>query len=242
MAGRPRPRSCAAPELAADDTAWAMAEIMAGDATPGPARRLRRAAARQGRDAGRAGRPGADDARPRAAGDDRGPGRRRRRHRRRPRAHRQHLDDGRARRRRVGAPGRQARQPGGVLGLRDRRRARGARRRDRPAAGRRGAHRRRGRHRVLLRAGVPRRHAARRAAARASWASPTVFNFLGPLTNPARVTAARGRLRRPADGAAHGRGARRARRHRARVPRRRRAGRADDDDHVERLGRGRRRR
>ena len=35
------------------------------------------------------------------------------------------------------------------------------------------------------------------AARGASWASPTVFNFLGPLTNPARPAAAGGRLRRP---------------------------------------------
>ena len=42
---------------------------------------------------------------------------------------------------------------------------------------------------------------------------PTVFNFLGPLANPARPAyLARGLLGR-ADGADHGRGAGRARRH-----------------------------
>ncbi len=52
----------------AADTAWAMDEIMAGEATPAQLAGVRGAAARQGRDAGRAGRPGADDARPRGAG------------------------------------------------------------------------------------------------------------------------------------------------------------------------------
>ncbi len=56
-------------------------------------------------------------------------------HRRRPAAHREHLDDGGDRRRRRRPPGRQARQPCGVLLLRGGRRARGARRPARPAAG-----------------------------------------------------------------------------------------------------------
>ena len=55
---------------------------------------------------------------------------------------------------------------------------------DLPAAGGR-ALRAGGRHRVLLRAGVPPGHAATPAARGGRWASPTVFNFLGPLTNPA---------------------------------------------------------
>ena len=54
---------------------------------------------------------------------------------------------------------------------------------------------------------------------------PTVFNFLGPLTNPAQPTAGRHRLRRRAHGAGDGRGARRARRLRAAGARRGRAGR-----------------
>ena len=76
--------------------------------------------------------------------------------------------------------------------------------------GRGGPLRRRGRHRVLLRRPVPPGHAARRGRPGASWACPTVFNFLGPLTNPARPPGRRGRLRRPADGAGDGRGVRRA--------------------------------
>ena len=55
-------------------------------------------------------------------------------------------------------------------------------------------------------------HAARRRRRARELGVPTVFNFLGPLTNPARVTGGRDRLRRPADGAGDGRRARRARR------------------------------
>ena len=109
------------------------------------------------------------------------------RHRRRPLAHVQHLDGRRARiagRRRAGG---QARQPRRVVAVRLGRPARGARRRDRPRPGRRGPLHRRGRHRVLLRAAVPRRDAVRRAGAR-ELGVPTTFNFLGPLANPARVT------------------------------------------------------
>ena len=67
---------------------------------------------------------------------------------------------------------------------------------DLPAAGV-AATRGRGRHRLLLRAGVPRRHAARRRARAASSACRPFFNFLGPLTNPARVRGRGDRLRRP---------------------------------------------
>ena len=142
----------------ADDTAWAMDEIMAGDATAGPAGRVRGAAAREGRDARGTGRPGADHAR---AG---GPAARRR-----------------AAPSTSWAPAPTARTPStsprwprwswpapaaAVVKHGNRaatsccgvgRRAGGARRRHRPARGRGGAHGRRGGHRVLLRAGVPRR-------------------------------------------------------------------------------------
>ena len=65
-----------------------------------------------------------------------------------------------------------------------RRRARGARRRRR-RAGRGGrALPRRGRHRLPVRAGVPRRHAPRRGGAQ-ELGVRTIFNLLGPLTNPA---------------------------------------------------------
>ena len=52
------------------------------------------------------------------------------------------------------------------------------------------------------------RHAA---VARSGLGVGTAFNVLGPLTNPAQPTLRRGRGGRPADGAAHGRGVRRAR-------------------------------
>ena len=70
----------------------------------------------------------------------------------------------------------------------------------------------------------------------------TVFNFLGPLTNPAQPTAQAVGVRRRADGAGDGRGAGRARRLRAGLPRRRRSRRAVHRDHVAGLGGPRRRR
>ncbi len=82
-------------------------------------------------------------------------------------------------------------------------------------------------HRVLLRPGVPPGAAARRRSPRRELGVPTVFNFLGPLTNPAQPAAA-GRRRAPTRGwpasmaevfAAPRRGG-------AGVPRRRRARRA----------------
>ena len=54
----------------------------------------------------------------------------------------------------------------------------------------------------------------------------TVFNFLGPLTNPARPRAVRDRLRRPADGAGDGRGPRLPGQPGAGLPGGRRSGRA----------------
>ena len=88
-----------------------------------------------------------------------------------------------------------------------------------PDAGRRG--RRRGRHHVLLRAGVPPGVAAR-GCARRELGIPTTFNFLGPLANPARPAAqavgvADARMAGILAGVLAGRGAG------ARVPRRRRA-------------------
>ena len=122
-----------------------------------------------------------------------GPGRRpaagRRRHRRRPGQHRQPLHHGGAGRGRRRGPGGQARQPGRVLGVRRRRRAGGARRRDRrcrPTAW----------PRRVDEAGIgfcfaPVFHPGMRhaSAARRELGVPTVFNFLGPLTNPARPTS-----------------------------------------------------
>ena len=54
----------------------------------------------------------------------------------------------------------------------------------------RGAHRRRGRHRLLLRAGCSTPACGTPARRARELGVPTFFNFLGPLTNPARVTAA----------------------------------------------------
>ena len=69
---------------------------------------------------------------------------------------------------------------------------------------------------------------------------PTVFNFLGPVANPARPRRAGGRRGRPADGAGDRRRAGRPRLLRAGVPRRRRARRADHDRTVHGLGGARR--
>ena len=87
----------------------------------------------------------------------------------------------------------------------------------RPVAGGRGG--RGGRHHVLLRPGLPPRRSGTPAVPRASSASPTAFNFLGPLTNPAQPTYAAvgcadarmaplagGRVRRPRRDAAVFRG------------------------------------
>ena len=88
-----------------------------------------------------------------------------------------------------------------------------------------------GRDRVHVRAELPPGDGAR-APVRAELRVPTVFNFLGPLTNPARpLCAGRGRVRR-AHAAADGGGSRPTRDARDAVPRRGRARRADDDRPV----------
>ena len=93
----------------------------------------------------------------------------------------------------------------------------------------------RGGDRVLLRPGVPRRHAARRRAApRARRAD--VLQLPRPADEPGPGYRGGGGLRRPADGAGDGRRARRPGRFGAGVPRRRRTGRADHHDHLERVG------
>ena len=104
----------------------------------------------------------------------------------------------------AGAPGGQARQPGRVVGLRLGRPARGARRRRRPRAGR-------GRRVPATEAGIafcfaPVFHPALRHAAvpRRELGVPTVFNFLGPLTNPAQPAAQAVGVRRRADGGGDG--------------------------------------
>ena len=71
----------------------------------------------------------------------------------------------------------------------------------RPAARRRWPTvRRRGGHRLLLRAASSTRRCGTRRAPRRELGVPTVFNFLGPLTNPARPAAQAIGVRRPADG------------------------------------------
>ena len=125
-----------------------------------------------------------------------------------------------------GVPGRQARQPGGELGVGLVRRARRARHRpDAPARARSP----RCSARPASRSRSPRafhpgfKHAG---PVRAELGVPTVFNFLGPLCNPARPEASRRRRRAPRPRAADRRRVPDPRRDRARVPRRRRARRA----------------
>ena len=141
------------------------------------------------------------------------PSRRHRRHRRRPAAHGQHLDDGR----RWSSP-----RPGSGWSST----ATGRRRRPpaRPTCSRRSASSSTCRpsrwpsvaeevgHHLLLRPGVPPGDAPRRRRPAASSASPTAFNVLGPLTNPAQPTTPPSGVRRRADGAGDGRGVRRPRR------------------------------
>ena len=158
-----------------------------GDAVPD--RRVRGRAADQGRDGRRDDRPGPGHARARHA-DQRGrrPDRPRG-HGRRRRAHGQRVHHGHDRGRRGGRADGQARQPGRVVGVRGRGRAGGARRGDRPAA------------RPRPRSWPPRSgsaflfaplyHPALRYAGptRSELGVPTVFNFLGPVANPARPSA-----------------------------------------------------
>ena len=138
-----------------------------------------------------------------------GPGGRHRRHRRRPGEHRQHLHDGRGRDRRRRGAGGQARQPGGVEQVRRRRSAGGSRRRD-LAAGRRRSPA------TVAEVGIgfcfaPVFHPSFRhaGAPRRELGIPTVFNFLGPLTNPAQPAAGAIGCGNAADGSGDGRGVRR---------------------------------
>ena len=115
-------------------------------------------------------------------------GRGRRRNRRRPQRHVQHLHGERDRGCGRGCARRQAWEPRRELALRVGGRARGARRHDRPRRGRRRA--------CLAEAGIaflfaPMFHPAMAHAGpvRRELRVPTVFNFLGPLTNPARPFA-----------------------------------------------------
>ena len=141
------------------------------------------------------------------------PRRRHRRHRRRPGPHRQHLHDGGDRRRRRRRPGGQARQPRRLVGVRLGRRAggRSASRSTCARAGRRG--RREAGITFCFAPGLPPglRHAAG-AAARAG--RPDDVQLPRPADQPGPARGPGRRCRRPADGADHGRGVRRARRRR----------------------------
>ena len=140
----------------------------------------------------------------------------------------------------AGRPGGQARQPLGVLDVRQRRRARGARHPARPAARRVAA--------VADEAGITfcfaaAFHPAMRHAAvpRRELGIATTFNFLGPLTNPTRPAAqaigcADPRLAPVMAGVFAA-----PRRRRLGVPRRRRARRADHHHHLVGVDRARRR-
>ena len=95
-------------------------------------------------------------------------------------------------------------------------------------------------HRLLLRAGLPPGHAARRCPApRAGHRHG--LQLPGPADQPGPPGRRGDRLRRPRMAPVHGRGAGRPRRPRAGLPRRRRPRRADDGDDVVGLGGPRRR-
>ena len=214
-----------------------MNEIMDGAATPVQIAGLRRS--RCGSRARRSARsPGWPEAMLEHATPDLGarPGRGPGRHRRRRRAHRQHLDHGHDHRGRGRGPDGQARQPGGVLGVRRRptcwRRSASSStcRRPRPSNWwpRSGA--------AFLFASLyhPAFRYAVGAAARAGRADGLQLSRPADQPGPAG-RAGRGRGG-PADGAAPGRRAGRARQLGPGLPRRRRAGRADHDRAVDRLG------
>ena len=178
--------------------------------------------------------------RPRDAAPHSRPADRPRRHRRRRRQHREHLHDGRDRRGRGRAPGWSSTAtapppPPAAPPTCSRRSAWSSTcRRRRPSS-------------WWPETGVvflfaPLYHPALRhtAVPRRELGVPTVFNFLGPVANPARPQRPGRRRRRPADGPGARRRAGRPRLLGAGLPRRRRPGRADHDGAVHGLGGARR--
>ena len=189
-------RLLAGTDLDAQDTAWVMDQVLAGDATPVQLAGFLVALRSKGETAAEiTGLAEAMLRHARRVAVD-GPRGRRRRHRRRPRAHREHLDDvGRRGRRGRGAGG-EARQPGRDLGLRGGGRARGARGGARPAA--RGGRRLRRARSASGSASRPVYHPSMRhtSVPRRELGIPTAINVLGPLTNPAQPRRGPGRVRR----------------------------------------------
>ena len=175
--------------LSPDEAAWAMNEIMEGAATPVQVAGFARGPADEGRDARRGGRARRGDAAPRHPDQRARRPRRPGRHRRGRRAHGEHLHHGRDRRRGGRRAGGQARQP--------RRLVRGAAPRtcsrrsawsiDLPPA----ASAQLAEETGIAFLFAPLYHPALRHAsvARGELGVPTVFNFLGPVSNPARPRA-----------------------------------------------------
>ena len=190
-------------DLTTGEAADAMAEIMSGRATPAMIAAFLVGARDEGRAAGGDRRPRRDDA-PGGCAVRHGRARRVRhvRHGRRSVGHLQHLVGGRDRDRRLRRTGREAWQPLGLEPLRQRRRARGARREHRRVAGRRGTLPRRCRNRVSVRADVSSVHAPCGADAPRAGAAHRVQPARAADEPRAAEAAAGGRAASRADAAA----------------------------------------
>ena len=215
---------------------WAMEQVMAGRGDAGPARRLPRRAAGQGRDGRRDRRIPRRDPRERAAAAGRPDGARHRRHRRRPLRHGERLDDGGGRRRgsrRSASSSTATRRRSSASGSSDVLAALGIDLTlppERVAAvldevG----------HHLRVRRAVPPRLPARRPDARRA-RHPDRLQLPRPAVQPGAPRGVGGRRRAARPGAADRRRVPDARRDGARVPRRRRPRRAHDHRAQPRLG------